>query len=453
MSDKKKKVRLITSNPAQDLFWKETDLPNEAQEDCMHVINLIPELTGQEIEGFGGAITDAAVISYASLSDSAKKEVVEGYYSAEGLRYNMARVHINSCDFAAGNYTYVREGDETLESFDIAHDKEKIIPFLHEAVSMCGVASDGTVDFRFLASPWSPPAYMKSNKEMNHGGKLLEEYYSLWALYYVKYIESYAEQGIKIKYLTVQNEPEAVQTWDSCIYTAKEEGLFVRDYLAPALQKAGHGDVQIFIWDHNKEALFSRVNETMQVEGCDKLISGAAMHWYTGDHFDAIRAVKQKYPALRQFFTEGCVEYSRFADSGEVQKAEMYAHDMLGNLKAGIEAFLDWNILLDEKGGPNHVGNFCAAPMMCDGNGGVEKRTSYYYIGHFSRYIKRGAKQIMTSCYTDKVEQVAFQNPDGEIVLVLLNRTDNAVPVTIKEESVGCALQVEAHSIATVCIS
>lgn len=452
MENNKKRIRLITSNPALDQFWKETDVLKEMQEDCMHVINLMPEITGQEIEGFGGAVTDAAVISFMELSASAQKEVIDGYYSNQGLCYNMARIHINSCDFAAGNYSYVREGDETLESFDIAHDKKGMIPFLHEAVSKCGTTSEGAVDFRILASPWSPPAYMKDNKEMNHGGKLLEKYYSLWALYYVKYIESYKEQGIKINYLTVQNEPEAVQTWDSCIYTAEEEGLFVRDYLAPALQKAGHEDVQIFIWDHNKEALFSRVKGTMQVEGCDKVIAGAAMHWYTGDHFDAIRAVKQKYPALRQFFTEGCVEYSRFADSGEVQKAEMYAHDMLGNLKAGIEAFLDWNILLDEKGGPNHVGNYCAAPMMCDGKGGVEKRMSYYYIGHFSRYIKRGAKQIMSSCYTDKVEQAAFKNPDGEIVLVILNRSDCTVPVTIKEEGMGCALYVEAHSIVTVCM-
>lgn len=98
------------------------------------------------------------------------------------------------------------------------------------------------------------------------------------------------------------------------------------------------------------------------------------------------------------------------------------------------------------------MGNFCAAPMMCDGKGGVQKRLSYYYIGHFSRYIKRGARQILTSCYTDRIEHAAFQNPDGELVLVLLNKSDAEVPVTIREENYGCALNLKPHTIVTVCI-
>ena len=123
-----------------------------------------------------------------------------------------------------------------------------------------------------------------------------------------------------------------------------------------------------------------------------------------------MEAVKKRFPEKKLFFTEGCVEYSRFADSGEVAKAEMYAHDMLGNLKAGVEAVFDWNMLLDEKGGPNHVGNFCAAPMMCNPKeDSLEKRLTYYYIGHFSRYIKRGARTIDTTRYTDKIEVVGLK--------------------------------------------
>lgn len=447
------KIKIITTNPGRQEYWKEESRNAEEISDCMHVVNLYPELRKQKITGFGGAFTEAAATGFGSLTKEAREEFLEGCFGREGLRYNMGRVHINSCDFALGNYTYVEEGDETLSTFDIAHDKKEIFPLVKAALKKHeeGAGAMGEeAAFSLLASPWSPPAYMKTNKEMNHGGKLKETYYALWAEYYVKYLEACKKEGIEIKYLTVQNEPEAVQTWDSCIYTAGEEGLFAADYLIPALRKAGFSDVEVFIWDHNKEAMYDRARESFSVEGCREKVSGVAVHWYTGDHFDAIRAVKKAFPEKKVFFTEGCVEYSRFAESGEVQKAEMYAHDMLGNLKAGVEAFLDWNLLLDEKGGPNHVGNFCAAPIMCDGSGGLQKRLSYYYIGHFSRYIRPGAVQIMTSCYTDGVEVLAFLNPDGERVIVILNKGSRDFALSVRENGRGISCTAGAHSIMTV---
>lgn len=440
-----KNIRIITTNQAKDSFWQETEAVSVPQEDFIHVVNVYPELEEQLLEGFGGAFTEAAAVSFETLSEAAKEEFLEGCFGESGLRYNLGRMHMNSCDFALGNYTYVEEGDETLASFDIAHDREQILPLVKKALEKTGAE-----ELKLLISPWSPPAYMKTNGGMNHGGRLKEEYYSLWAAYYAEFLTELKKEGIPVKYLTVQNEPEAVQTWDSCVYTAEEEGRFAAEFLIPALREAGHEDIQVFLWDHNKESMYDRAKGSFAVPGCREATEGIAMHWYTGDHFDAIRAVKKAFPEKRVFFTEGCVEYSRFADSGEVQKAEMYAHDMLGNLKAGTEGILDWNLLLDEKGGPNHVGNFCAAPVMCDGKGGIEKRLSYYYIGHFSRYLKRGAKQIMTTCYTDGLETVAFRNPDGTIALVILNKGHEDLPVYLRENGEGFGLTAEAHSIKTV---
>ena len=268
----------------------------------------------------------------------------------------------------------------------------------------------------------------------------------------MRFIKAYKEAGISIEYLTVQNEPMAVQTWDSCIYTSQEESLFVREYLGPTLEKEGLSDVGIFVWDHNKEEAYQRFKETVADETAKKYIKGAAVHWYTGDHFEAIELIKKQYPDKEVFFTEGCVEYSRFADSGEIDKAEMYAHDILGNLNAGITASLDWNLFLDEKGGPNHVGNFCAAPIMCNATeDSYEKRLTYYYIGHFSRYIKPGAVRIGTTRYSDRVETTAFLNPDGERVLVMLNKTEQEVPVTVREAGCGIELTLNPHSIYTIC--
>lgn len=438
-------MKCYITNDAEKEYWKETALKEGASGDCMHVVNIYPAFRRQTIEGFGGAFTEAATYTFSKLPGEEQEEILEAYFGESGLRYNMGRCHIHSCDFSLGNYTYVEENDETLETFSIAHDRDNMLPMIKRAIQK----AHG--DMIFLSSPWSPPAYMKTNGEMNHGGKLKEEYRALWAEYVAKYVQAYRAEGVAVRYITVQNEPEAVQTWDSCLYTAKEEGDFVRDYLAPALKKAGLSDLGIFIWDHNKEAAFDRADATLSDPQTAAEVMGVGVHWYTGDHFDALRLIREKYPDKRLFFTEGCVEYSRFADSGEVQKAEMYAHDMIGNLKAGVEATLDWNLLLDEKGGPNHVGNFCAAPIMCDTAAGTaQKRLSYYYIGHLSRYVKRGARVIATTAYTDKVETIAFLNPDGERVAVLLNKTGEAAEITLRENGVGTQVILPAHSIATV---
>ncbi len=437
--------KIIETNENKKLYWDERVEEVTEMTDVMHVVNIYPEVRYQKIRGFGGAFTEAAAHNYAMMSSKRKQEIQKAYFSEKGLNYNLGRLHMNSCDFALGNYTYIEEGDDKLESFDISHDTEEIIPFINEA------QKNAANQMEFLMSPWSPPAFMKTNNDMNHGGTLKREYYKAWADYYVKFIQEYAKQGIKIGYITVQNEPEAVQTWDSCTYSAEEESDFVSGYLGPALEKAGLLEVKIFVWDHNKEEGYARMKAVIADSDTRKYVSGTAMHWYTGDHFEAIELILKQYPEMEVFFTEGCVEYSRFADSGEIDKAEMYAHDILGNLNAGISASLDWNLLLDEKGGPNHVGNFCAAPIMCDSkNDTFEKRLSYYYIGHFSRYIKPGAVRIGYTRYTDKIEVTAFSNPDGQRVAVLLNKSKDDVEVTLREGKVGREIVVGANSIITV---
>lgn len=437
--------KIIETNENKKLYWDERVEEVTEMTDVMHVVNIYPEVRYQKIRGFGGAFTEAAAHNYAMMSSKRKQEIQKAYFSEKGLNYNLGRLHMNSCDFALGNYTYIEEGDDKLESFDISHDTEEIIPFINEA------QKNAANQMEFLMSPWSPPAFMKTNNDMNHGGTLKREYYKAWADYYVKFIQEYAKQGIKIGYITVQNEPEAVQTWDSCTYSAEEESDFVSGYLGPALEKAGLLEVKILVWDHNKEEGYARMKAVIADSDTRKYVSGTAMHWYTGDHFEAIELILKQYPEMEVFFTEGCVEYSRFADSGEIDKAEMYAHDILGNLNAGISASLDWNLLLDEKGGPNHVGNFCAAPIMCDSkNDTFEKRLSYYYIGHFSRYIKPGAVRIGYTRYTDKIEVTAFSNPDGQRVAVLLNKSKDDVEVTLREGKVGREIVVGANSIITV---
>lgn len=439
-------MKIITTDYGKGKFWEETRAERKATEDCMHVVNVYPHLTDQTIQGFGGAFTEASAHNYAKLNEEEKKKVIDGYFGEDGLRYNMGRITIHSCDFGLGNYTYLDGEDESLESFSLEHDRKEILPMIHAAMQKCGTPME------FLASPWSPPAFMKSNREMNHGGVLEKEYYQSWADYFVKFLKGYEEEGVRIDRITVQNEPEAVQTWDSCTYTAQQEGEFVKDYLGPTLEKAGLSDRKIYIWDHNKESLVDRVEGTLAQEETRRYVHGAAVHWYTGDHFEALELVRKEFPQLDLFFTEGCVEYSRFSEDDHVMQAEMYAHDILDNLNAGISGYLDWNLLLDDLGGPNHVGNFCAAPMMYrKGTTEVEKRLTYYYIGQFSRYIKPGSVRIGTTKYTDKLEVTGFLTPEQERVVVLLNKTEEDVEVTLRENGTGCSLTIGAHSVVTVC--
>lgn len=411
--------------------------------DCVHQVSIYPQCRYQRFEGFGGAFTEAAAHSWEQLPEARQKAFLDCYFGPEGLGYRRGRVHIGSCDFALGNYA-CRSGPED-EGFDTARDDQRLIPMILAAQAAAGEP------IGLLLSPWSPPAFMKTNGDMNHGGALKPECRASWAACMARYAAHYRAQGCDVQYISVQNEPAAVQTWDSCIYSAREEGEFAAGYLAPALRNAGCGDVKILAWDHNKEILPYRGLETLAVPGAEGAVSGFAVHWYTGDHFGALAAARSLWPDKELWFTEGCVEYSRFDGMTPLEKAEMYAHDILGNLNGGVNGSLDWNLLLDAKGGPNHVGNFCEAPVMLTQDGkDFTLMDEYWYIGQFSRFIRPGAVRLGVSAWTAGVEVTAFENSDGGRAAVLLNRTDRNLPASLTQDGAeGYTVLLPAHSIAT----
>lgn len=411
----------------------------------MSLIKIYPEEVRQEIIGFGGALTESSAYVWSKMSEENKEKLLDLYFGPDSSGYRICRTHIQSCDFSLGNRSYVEEGDSELTTFSIEGDRTYMIPFIQAVLQR-------EKEIQLLASPWSPPAFMKTNGEMNHGGKLKEEYYDSWARLIVKYVEAYEEEGIHISRLTLQNEPAAVQKWDSCIFTAEEERRFACGYLRKRLDEAGYGHIKLNMWDHNKDLILERTKGTFTDEEADKAIQGIAFHWYSGDHFEALQAVREKYPDKELIFTEGCVEYSRFSKRNETDFAESYGHALIGDLNAGMNAFIDWNILLDEQGGPNHVKNFCDAPVMYNMEQGVlDVKLSYYYIGHFSRFIKPGARRLLTTRYTQNLECCAFRNPDGEMVLVVMNQTGKPQKFELLVEGKACQMEMEAHSILTAC--
>jgi len=411
------------------------------------IINVYEELEFQSIIGFGGAITEASVVTAAKLSEENSNRILDAYYDQEnGLGYTICRTHMNSCDFALGNYTYVQDDDVSLDSFDIQHDRELMIPYIKRAQELVGS------DFTFYFSPWSPPAWMKTNAEMNNGGQLKYEYWDVWARYFVKFIEAYEAEGISIWGLTVQNEPKAAQVWDSCLYSAEEEKNFVRDSLGPMLHEAGRQDLKVMIWDHNKERVYDRAKIAFEDAEASKYIWGLGFHWYSGDHFESLAAVKHRYPEKGLMFTEGCHEGG--VQLGAWKSGERYAHDIIGNLNNGMSGWTDWNIVLDEQGGPNHVGNYCDAPIIADtATNELIFQSSYYYIGHFSKYIRPGAVRVGCTKYTDALATTAFKNTNGELVVVILNRTEHKHPYVLRNQEQVAQGAIPPHAIQTLIFS
>lgn len=405
--------------------------------------------TYQVIEGFGGSFTDASAETYFRLPGEQQKKILTDYFDHDkGIGYTLCKTHINSCDFSSESYAYDEvEGDVPLRHFSVARDKKFRIPLIKEALRAAGPG------LKLFVTPWSPPSWMKTNGEMLHGGKLKPEYYSTWARYLVRFIQEYEKAGIAVWGLTVQNEPMAAQMWESCIYTAEEERDFVRDFLGPVLQSVGLSRVKLMIWDYNRGIMYQWAKAVYSDPEAAKYIWGLGYHWYSGDHFDNPRLVHEAFPEKKLLFTEGCVFPFNWDQIAGWNWGERYARSMIHDLNNWSVGWVDWNLLLDHTGGPNHVSNFCFAPIIADVRSGeLLYMNSFYYIGHFSKFIRPGAKRIVCSSNCDDLLSTAFLNPDGKIALVALNLTDGDVDFQICFEGHTAETTSLAHSVMTVII-
>lgn len=393
--------------------------------------------------GFGGAFTEAAATVWHGLPPAAREAFLRDCFDpVHGHGYTLGRVHINSCDFALGHYAHVeRDGDFALESFSIARDREAVLPFVREAQRVAGRP------LQLLASPWSPPAWMKTNGRMADGGRLRPECRAAWARCYVRFIEAYAAEGVPIWAVSVQNEPAARQRWDSCLYTAEEERDFVRDHLGPALRDAGLGHVKIVIWDHNRDLMVERARVVYEDPAAAAFIWGTGFHWYGPEDFDHVQRVHDAWPDKQLLFTEGCQEGGPHLGSWSV--GERYARNIIADLNRWTVGWIDWNLLLDERGGPNHVGNFCAAPIHADtAFGTLMHQSAFAVLGHFSRFIRPGAQRVATSA-PPAVEATAFANPDGSTAVVVHHGAGEALAFELVVGGQAQAVTLPPHSIAT----
>ena len=430
-----------------NLTFSELKQPLETQI-CVFVN---PNKTFQTFLGIGGAITDASAEVFAKLPANKQQEFLNAYFSKDkGIGYSLIRTNIHSCDFSSDSYTYVQEGDKDLKTFSIDHDKKFRIPMIKKAMETAG----GKLNL--FVSPWSPPAFMKDNNNMLKGGKLLPGFYQSWANYYVKFINSYQKEGIPVWGLTIQNEPMAKQIWESCIFSAEEERDFLKKYLGPTLKKSGLGDKKIIVWDHNRDLISQRASTILDDTEANKYVWGIGFHWYENwsggePMFDNVGKVHEVYPDKNLLFTEGCVE--KF-DAKKLQlwaNGERYGRSMINDFNNGTVGWTDWNILLDEKGGSNHVGNFCFAPIHGDTKTGELIYTpSYYFIGHFSKFIGNNAKRISSVASRSQLLTTSFLNQDGKVVTIVMNQTNKKITYNLCVGKQATEVSILPHAIQTL---
>ena len=415
------------------------------------IVFVDPAKTFQTFLGIGGALTDAAAETFAKLPANKQQELLLAYYDKEkGIGYSLARTNIHSCDFSSDSYTYIAEGDTDLKTFSIDHDKQFKIPFIKKVMAAAGGK------LTLFASPWSPPAFMKTNNDILHGGKLKKEFYQPWANYFTKFIKAYEAAGIPIWGITIQNEPMATQSWESCIFTGEEERDFLKFNLGPTMQQAGLGNKKIIGWDHNRDLIYQRASTLLNDKDAAKYLWGIGFHWYepwSGGEpmFNNLKLVKETFPSTNLLFTEGCADSFDSSKYNNWKMGEKYGINMISDFNNGSVGFTDWNILLDETGGPNHVGNFCFAPIHADTKKGQLIFTNeYYYIGHFSKFIKPGAKRIISSASRSNLLTTAFKNPDGTVAVIVLNQSNEAVNYLLWINGQAAEVLALPHSISTL---
>ncbi|MAH27078.1 MAG: glycosyl hydrolase family 30 [Opitutae bacterium] len=415
-----------------------------------HKLTIELEECYQTVVGFGGAFTEAGAHALSELSGEKRAQVLRDYFSPEGAHLTLTRTHIASCDFSLKNYTYAPvPGDVELNYFSIEPDQRFLLPMIKDSLAVEGA------DFKIMASPWTAPPWMKTNNHWN-GGELKKEYYSVFADYFVKYIQAYAKEGVDIWGLTPTNEPLGNNSsWESVHFSAEEMREFIGEHLGPTLDAAGL-DMSIWAFDQNRDHEMLHWAETIYNDPlASSYVDGLAVHWYQstvdvgGKNLDIVH---NKFPYKGIIHSEGCLDSIRNDEPiGDMLEDDWYwrpeatdwgffwapdkshhpkyrpfyryVRDLIQGFNHNLNGWIDWNLVLNSRGGPNHANNFCGAPILVDsGRDYVYYTPLYYAIAHFSKYVRPDAKRVgLSSSEENPLWTTAFLNTDGSIVFVAFN--------------------------------
>ena len=402
-------------------------------------IVLDPEKKFQPILGFGAAFTDAACSMFNQLPASAREQLLHELFHPSEMGFNVCRTCIGSSDYSTEVFSYDEgEADPDLRRFSIEHDRRYVLPTLREARKV-------NPEILLFSSPWSPPGWMKSGGSML-GGSMRRRYLPSYAHYFVKFLQAYAEEGVAVQAVTVQNEVDTDQDgrMPACIWPQEYEMEFVRDHLGPLLEQQGLA-TKIWILDHNYN-LWGRAVAELDNTGVRKYCNAIAWHGYVGTP-EMMTKAHEAHPEAEMYWTEGGPDYTSPDYLTDWAKWGKTFSAVLRNWCRSVTA---WNLALDEKGRPN------IGPFPCGGLVTIHSETKeitrsgqYWAFAHFSRTIRRGARRFDSQSTLPDVEHVAFENPDGQRVAVVTN--GGAVrPVTLRMGNMESEIALEKDSITTL---
>lgn len=406
-----------------------------------NIIELYPKNELHSVHAIGGALTQASGYVFKNMKQEDVRNVIHQYFDKDGANYKMVRIPIDSCDFSTHQYSAAStKASLEREEYDFSIDEEYIFPYLDL------IEKEAGRKIPILLSPWSPQSYLKTNNSRLKGGSLKKECYQMWAHFVSNYAKEYLDRGYAVVAMTIQNEPNAVQTWDSCLYSAEEEREYLLSALKPELEKAGLADIKIFYWDHNKERLLSRARDFINEESRAS-ISGIAFHGYCGDHFEALSEYRALYPEHEMIMSEFCMGVKD--KDNNLKQLKVYSHEILNDLQRGANAFIDWNMILDAQGGPNHVGNYCMASFMTDENFVAKSNMAFEVMKEVGQAVEDGSSVIFHTKYDSTLDVLSVKNRDGNIH-VIIGALPRSHKVNIRINECVFTLNIKSNSLTHI---
>ncbi|XP_066590682.1 lysosomal acid glucosylceramidase-like isoform X2 [Prorops nasuta] len=425
------------------------------------VIQIDRKIMYQTIEGFGGAFTDATGINLKKLSKKTQNILMDQYFAPTGSRYNLGRIPIGGCDFSIRGYTYDDiEGDTSLLHFALAEEDYKFkIPFIQKALLI-------NKDLKLFAAAWTAPPWMKTNDNFYGFGFLKEEYYQTFANYLLKFLEEYCKNGINLWAISTGNEPSnsfiPVTNISTMAWMPHNVGKWVVENLGPTLASSKFNATLILALDDQRFMLPWYINLLFENTKAMNYIDGIAIHFYYDKIISpkAMERTHNKYPNKFLIITEACAGDKPWNKPkvalGSWDRGELFFLDILQNINYWATGWVDWNLVLDQQGGPNWIQNYVDASIIINPeNDEFYKQPMYYAIKHYSRFIDRGSKRIkINGPIISYIKYTAFLTTDNKVVVILYNQNNKNQSVTIKDTEAGFInLELKAKSMHTLIYS